>query len=222
MGNGRPSKLTPETSEAFLKAFRETGTLRAAALSIGVHPATVMTWLAKGRKAKNGPYRDFHEALSRAMGDHLAGLERSHHRLALLGQVIRKPKRREITDDKGRVTFTTEILRRCQNCGSAELEGCGNHKLEIEWEEHWEEVSPEAKLRAQGWELRFRDRETYAEESAVQLKGEVAINQAELEHSVDLIGQAFRLMLSLGVPVPAPVAAHKAIETTATPVEAGE
>ncbi len=59
-----------------------------------------------------------------------------------------------------------------------------------------------AKLRAQEWELRFRDRETYAEESAVQLKGDVMVNRADLAHSVDLIGQAIKLMASLGVPLP--------------------
>ncbi len=68
-------------------------------------------------------------------------------------------------------------------------------------------------------ELRFRNRETYADESAVQLKGDVTINPAELEHSLDLIGQAFKLMLSLGMPMPQ-LTARKTVKTTAAPVDA--
>ena len=49
---GRPSKLTPATSKAIRLAIMRGATLKDAARAGGVHVATVLRWLARGKSGK--------------------------------------------------------------------------------------------------------------------------------------------------------------------------
>lgn len=60
---GRPSKLTPEARKRILQAAERQQTNEDMARLVGVHPATFQAWLAKGRAATSGEYREFHELI---------------------------------------------------------------------------------------------------------------------------------------------------------------
>lgn len=80
-GPGRPSKLTPEVRERLLQAFRLGATVKIAAGACGVHEASFYGWMAKGREAKSGEYRELfeHVTLARDTGDlELLALVRKH------------------------------------------------------------------------------------------------------------------------------------------------
>lgn len=115
--------------------------------------------------------------------------------MALGGQIVRKPKRKVIIDDKNRVTVTTEI----------EFDADGKPI----WEQHWEELSPEARVRAQEWELRYRDRETYADDDA---KGNEA---GDGRVSIVLVQQFLKQVDDARA-----ARAAEPVETTVKPVEA--
>jgi hypothetical protein len=59
---GRPSALTEETTNLFTQALLSLNTLEDAALLAGVDYSTIARWMAKGRKARSGEYREFYEA----------------------------------------------------------------------------------------------------------------------------------------------------------------
>ena len=55
---GRPAKFG-KASGAVLDAIEAGRTRQAAAASAGIHRATLMRWLARGRLERHGPYRRF-------------------------------------------------------------------------------------------------------------------------------------------------------------------
>lgn len=63
---GRPSALTPDTLNLFNQALLGLNTLEDAAVLAGVDYSTIARWMAKGRKAKSGEYRQFYEAVEGA------------------------------------------------------------------------------------------------------------------------------------------------------------
>lgn len=62
----RPSKLTPESSEKIVDAILHGATYKDAAESAGIDYNTFNEWMKKGADAKNGAYREFNEAVSKA------------------------------------------------------------------------------------------------------------------------------------------------------------
>jgi hypothetical protein len=64
---GRP-KISPEKQQVILNAVRAAVPLNRAAALAGVHVSTVHAWKAKGKVAKDGPYREFFDALKREEG----------------------------------------------------------------------------------------------------------------------------------------------------------
>ncbi|HEY7233879.1 MAG TPA: hypothetical protein VH539_06995 [Gemmatimonadaceae bacterium] len=66
---GRPSKLNADTKAKLLNAFRSPHTQDDAARLAGIHPATLARWLARGRKATHGEYRDFCEEVETAISE---------------------------------------------------------------------------------------------------------------------------------------------------------
>ncbi|MEM7481072.1 MAG: hypothetical protein AAF481_07840 [Acidobacteriota bacterium] len=63
---GRRSKLTPEVQEKVVSAIRAGNYAAVAAAYAGIGESTFYAWLAKGREAKSGAYREFLEAVKRA------------------------------------------------------------------------------------------------------------------------------------------------------------
>jgi hypothetical protein len=63
---GRPSKLTEETVNAFRQAILGTHTIQEAAILAGIDDSTAMRWMARGKRARAGEYREFYEAIERA------------------------------------------------------------------------------------------------------------------------------------------------------------
>lgn len=68
LGAHRPTKLTPETSEAICRAIRAGNYREVAARHAGVGHSTLYSWLEKG-EARLEPYADFREALQKAEAD---------------------------------------------------------------------------------------------------------------------------------------------------------
>mgnify|MGYP003633252950 CR=1 FL=1 len=63
---GRPSKCTPAITERICKAIRLGLTYEYAANYAGIDKSTFFRWMAFGRNAKRGKYRDFHDAVKEA------------------------------------------------------------------------------------------------------------------------------------------------------------
>lgn len=67
---GRPSLLSKQVQDAICLAIRTTKlSLRDCAESAGLEPDTVYGWMETGKKADNGPYRDFFLEVKRARAD---------------------------------------------------------------------------------------------------------------------------------------------------------
>lgn len=62
---GRPSKLTPETQAAIVKAVRAGNYPEIAAQSVGVASSTYFGWMERGR-AGESPFAEFSEAITQA------------------------------------------------------------------------------------------------------------------------------------------------------------
>jgi hypothetical protein len=65
----RPTKLTPEARQRIVTAIRAGNYRRPAARSAGISEATFHRWMARGKKASSGVYRDFYEEVERAEAD---------------------------------------------------------------------------------------------------------------------------------------------------------
>lgn len=63
---GRPSKLTPERHKRIVELIEAGNYPETAAGACGVNRATYYVWMAKGREAKSGRYKDFHDDVVRA------------------------------------------------------------------------------------------------------------------------------------------------------------
>lgn len=66
---GRPSKLTPAITEAIAQRVRDGNFPEVAAQCEGIHRATFYAWMQRGQAEESGPYRDFHDAITRAEAD---------------------------------------------------------------------------------------------------------------------------------------------------------
>jgi len=205
---GRPSKLDPQTAEAFLAKLRSSGNVAASADSAGVGVATVYHWLELGRQRNSGPYREFWEAFTRARGDYRLLRATRHHEIAI-GGIEKKP-----------VTVEGKSLIKRDENG------------EVVWEEHWREPN----VRALEWEMERDEPETYGRRSDGAPQTDVAIespmSKAEMRvkaaQRLDLFRGGIQVLLDLGVPFPQMVAGARRsdgnavplmIETTGTPVK---
>ena len=63
---GRPSKFSPEAAAAVLEHVRRGATRGLAANAAGLGRSTFMRWMARGKKERRGPFRDFWDALKKA------------------------------------------------------------------------------------------------------------------------------------------------------------
>jgi hypothetical protein len=63
---GRPGKLTAEVQAKLVSALKVGNYRRAAAAYAAISLRTLELWLAKGRKARRGPFRDLYDAVKKA------------------------------------------------------------------------------------------------------------------------------------------------------------
>jgi hypothetical protein len=66
---GRPSKLTPELQERIVGLVREGNYIEIACEACGFHQSQYYRWLNIGENAKDGIYREFYEAVTRARAE---------------------------------------------------------------------------------------------------------------------------------------------------------
>ncbi|WP_339174429.1 hypothetical protein [Anoxybacillus sp. FSL W8-1294] len=66
---GRPTKLTPELQKKIIDAIRAGNYMETAAAYAGISKDTFFRWLRKGARAKSGIYKDFHDAVEKALAD---------------------------------------------------------------------------------------------------------------------------------------------------------
>lgn len=64
---GRRSKLTPAVQERIVVALKAGNYLETAAAFAGIDRSTLYRWLAKGREARSGQFRDFCDAVTAAI-----------------------------------------------------------------------------------------------------------------------------------------------------------
>lgn len=67
--NGRPVKLTPELQNEICKVIRAGNYIETAAAFAGVSKQTLYNWMRKGRQAKSGKYREFLDAVKKALAE---------------------------------------------------------------------------------------------------------------------------------------------------------
>lgn len=66
---GRPTKLTADVQERICQKIREGNYYEAACAFAGVDYATFRRWMEKGETANTGPFREFCEAIQRAVAE---------------------------------------------------------------------------------------------------------------------------------------------------------
>lgn len=66
---GRPSKLTPEIQEKIVQAIRAGNYIETAAAYAGIDKTTLYDWLKRGARAKTGKYREFSNAVEKALAE---------------------------------------------------------------------------------------------------------------------------------------------------------
>ena len=74
-GRGRPTKLSPQIQAKICEILRSAGTVEQACASVGVDPSSYQHWKAKGLAQPRGKYRDFFQAVQKAMQERLLALE---------------------------------------------------------------------------------------------------------------------------------------------------
>lgn len=65
----RKTKLTPAIQERICDVLRQANYVIAACRAVGVSYQTFNVWMQKGRTAQRGIYREFREAVTRAIAD---------------------------------------------------------------------------------------------------------------------------------------------------------
>jgi transposase len=68
-GPGRPTKLNDEVQLDIVRAIELGANLEDAAGYVGVDPTTIHNWLKRGREARTGVFREFHDAVKRALAE---------------------------------------------------------------------------------------------------------------------------------------------------------
>src|SRR5579862_9343198 len=66
---GRPSKLTPENAQRVLDCIRAGNYLETAAAYAGISKSSLFSYLRRGNRQRRGKYRDFLEAVERALAE---------------------------------------------------------------------------------------------------------------------------------------------------------
>lgn len=66
---GRPEKLTPELQQKIVDALRLGNYIETAAAYAGVSKTTIYDWLKKGARSKKGKYKDFSNAVEKALAE---------------------------------------------------------------------------------------------------------------------------------------------------------
>jgi len=66
---GRPCKLTPELQEKIAQAILAGAYVETAAAYAGISKETFYDWLKQGAKQKRGKYKDFSDAIKKAMAE---------------------------------------------------------------------------------------------------------------------------------------------------------
>ena len=62
----RPTKLDQQRMDLICKSMEVGATFKIAAQVAGVHVSTVFAWMAKGREAKSGRFKEFHERVKKS------------------------------------------------------------------------------------------------------------------------------------------------------------
>lgn len=63
---GRPSKIDPQIVNILVQAIQLGASRRVAAAAAGIHASTLFGWLARGREAESGIFKDFFDQIKRA------------------------------------------------------------------------------------------------------------------------------------------------------------
>jgi len=66
---GRKPKLTPELQQEIVKAIRLGNYIEVSAACAGICKQTLYNWLRRGERAKSGKYRQFLDAVQRAVAE---------------------------------------------------------------------------------------------------------------------------------------------------------
>lgn len=66
---GRPTKLTPELQDRIVQAIRAGAYIETAAAYAGVSKDTLYQWLKRGARSKSGIYRQFSDAVEKALAE---------------------------------------------------------------------------------------------------------------------------------------------------------
>lgn len=66
---GRLTKLTPELQEKIVKAVSLGNYIETSAAYAGVNKQSLYTWMKRGNRQKKGPFRDFLDAIKKAMAE---------------------------------------------------------------------------------------------------------------------------------------------------------
>ncbi len=199
-GKGRISLLTPELAKTFIETYKATRNVSASADRAGISVATYYVWMAKGRKAKSGPQREFFDGVTRARGDFMALLATRHHQIAV-GGIIKKPKRVTLFTENGRPIETSLVERApaVDENGQIILGPDGKPMPgEIVWEEHWQE----ADRAAMEWEMDRLDPETYVKQPDVAITNETNVSVAtrqEIQARAQVVTEAVKLLADQGV-----------------------
>ena len=64
----RPSKLDRHRMDLICKSMEVGATFKIASQVAGVHVSTVFAWMAKGREAKSGRFKEFHDRVKKSEG----------------------------------------------------------------------------------------------------------------------------------------------------------
>jgi transposase len=142
--NGRISRLTPELQAEIVRRVAAGNYPAVAAVSAGISASTFYAWMARGKKERSGPFRDFLRAVRKAESD------AEVQNIAIIRQVMKGgavTERKTITRKDGS-TETVEKFAR------ADWAAAMTH-AERRWPDRWGKKESEelAKLRAQMNEL---------------------------------------------------------------------
>lgn len=69
MTKGRPTKLTPELQNEICRVIRAGNYIETASAYAGISKDTLYRWLKQGKRAKRGKYRDFSDAVEKALAE---------------------------------------------------------------------------------------------------------------------------------------------------------
>ena len=66
---GRPSEITPEVQQKIVSAILINGYVETAAAFAGISKDTFYNWMRRGARSESGPYREFSDAVAKAMAE---------------------------------------------------------------------------------------------------------------------------------------------------------